>query len=121
MRNILNQIREDMAVYDRQGNRIGTVDAIQFGDENPQDPGINTVTAQDPTMRDNSLIDDFARALDTGNDLPDVLRARLLRYGFFKIDTGMLSSDRYVSADQIAGVDGDRIMLNVAEDDLIKA
>ena len=120
MRNMLNQIHEDMPVYDRRGNKIGTVDEIQFGDENPEEPGVETATAKRPSNGDGGLIEDLARAFSAGDMLPAELRSRLIRYGFFKIDTGLLSPDRYVSADQIASVDGERVTLNVSEDDLIK-
>jgi len=117
---ILSQIHEGMEVYDREGQKVGTVEHVQFGDEDPTNPGVETRTAQNPELLNNSLVENLAEALAGTNDVPEVVRARLLRYGFIKVDTGLLSSDRYIMPDQIAHVAEDRVHLLVLHKDLLK-
>lgn len=119
MKNLLTDIREDMPVYDRENNKIGTVEEIRFGDEDLERPGAETSTAQKAKVVGNTLVDDIARAIRVDDRLPEEIRSRLQRYGYVKIDTGLLTSDRYVIADQIEKVSADRINLKVGQDDLI--
>ncbi|NDJ78741.1 MAG: hypothetical protein GYB65_21025 [Chloroflexi bacterium] len=120
MQNMMTRIREDMPVYDSTGTRIGVVKAVHFGDEDLERPGAETQTAQKPQVRGNTFVDKFAEALTLGNDVPEELRKRLERFGYFRVGTGLLVSDRYASADQIAKVDVDRVDLTATMDELIK-
>jgi hypothetical protein len=69
----------------------------------------------------NPLLDTLVRAF-TVEDIPaDVFRARLLRHGFFEVESGgLFGEDRYAQAEQIANVAGNHVHLNVAWDDLIR-
>lgn len=121
MKNMLSKVQEDMTVYDREGNKIGTVKAIQMGDEDLERPGAETSTAASAeTTTDNTLVEDFARAISSDHDFPEEMKKRYMRYGYVKVDAGLLRSDRYFAADQIANVSGDRIELNVSMSDLVK-
>ena len=53
------------------------------------------------------------------DEVPDVLRERLLRYGYIKIDTGLLKSDRFVESTQIAGIVEDHVNLHITRDELL--
>lgn len=118
-RDILAQIEEGMPVYDQHNEQIGTVDYIQFGDEDPSTPEVESATAHDPAWRDKNLVDNLAEAFTGADDLPETLRNRMLRMGYIKINTGLLRSDRYALPEQIAGLSGDGIKLNVLRDELI--
>lgn len=120
MKNTLSQIHENMPVYDREGNKIGTVKAVQLGDEDLARPGVETATAQTPDVPGNELVEDLARALDFEAPVPAEIRTRFERYGYIRIDTGLLSSDRYACADQVTKVTADRVDLDAVEDDLVK-
>lgn len=121
MKNMLIQIKEHMPVYDSAGKKIGAVKTVQFGDEDLERPGVETSTARTAEVIGNQLTEDLAKAFKTGNQIPVELRKRLERYGYVKVDTGVLASDRYASADQIANVTADRVDLNVTKDELIAA
>lgn len=121
MNSKLTQIRKGMPVFDREGKKIGSVKVIHFGDENPQEPGVNTETAQTPDVSGNEMIEIFARAISDEGRVPEEARERFQRYGFLKVNTGILIPDRYVSADQIAHVSANRVDLNATLRDLVAA
>jgi histidyl-tRNA synthetase len=64
-------------------------------------------------------VDFVAKALISEEKIPDEFRKRLQRYGYIKVDTGILTADRFASAAQIADVTDDRVDLNVTKDELI--
>ena len=120
---ILTQIYEGMTVYDRTDQKIGTVEHVYFGavDQEAETHGGGPTTAASPGEHESSLIEDFAKAVAAGDEMPEPLRQRLLRHGFMRIDsTGLFAADRYVMPDQIAEVSGDRVTLRVTRDELIK-
>ena len=103
--------------------KIGTVERVHFGavSQDADTHGGGPATAPSPGSRENSLIEDFAKAIAAGDEMPEPLRQRLLRHGFIRIDsTGLFAADRYVMPDQIANVSEDRVMLRVTRDELIK-
>lgn len=51
--------------------------------------------------------------------MPEERRQRLLNEGFLHIEGGLLQSDRYVLADQIAAVQEERVTLNIPGDSVI--
>jgi len=121
MKNMLTKVQKDMAVFDRDGNRIGTVKDIQFGDEDLERPGVETSTGQTPEVEGNQLIRDVVGAIKPDERILPELKARLKRYGYIKVNTGLLSADRYAGADQIASVGENRLDLNAALDELPRA
>lgn len=121
MMTLLQQIHKGMHVYDAERNEVGTVDYVQFGDEDPSQPGAETATVN-PGQRDTSdsfvenIIDVFRP-----DDLPEVLRARLVCHGFVRVDApGLFNADRYISPDQIQSVSEDKVMLKVRKAELIR-
>lgn len=102
-----------MAVYDRENEKIGTVRDIYLGSE----PG--AATADDSAVRPHSFVDDFVQAL-APPAIPEVVRERLLREGFIRIDTsGIFAGDRYAFASQIRTVSAETgVTLDATRDDL---
>lgn len=116
----LRGIREGMKVYDNQRNKIGEVEVVKFGDDDPSTPEPEAVDIN-PMDRDrhDTLLDNIAEAFRS-DDLPEEVREKLLRQGFVRIDAdGLFAADRYVTADQIASVTEDGVMLKVTKDELL--
>lgn len=112
-------IKEGMAVLDHDKNKIGTVKHVQFGDEDLGDPGAETATtAGQGSQRDDSLIENIAEALAPASGIPESVRKHMLRYGYIRIDTPPLQSDRYAAFDQIAGIEDDQVVLKVSDEAL---
>jgi hypothetical protein len=124
---LLNTIREGMKVRDSTGDRIGTVRRVQMGGNDPVDAQEQAREAG-PTDRDQDtygtgLIGNLAEAVVGYPDtMPSEVHQDLEIKGFIQIDSaGLFSPDRYATADQIAGVEGDDVVLNVAADALVRA
>lgn len=123
MNNLLSKIRNGMKVYDQSQAEIGTVEYVQFGDEDPLKPG-NRAATPGPTDNGNraewlveSVLDVFAP-----DDLPETLRQRLLLYGFVRVDApGLFDADRYILPNQIQSVDGQRVTLKVSKSELTQS
>ena len=120
---IMAQIHEGMTVYDRDGDKIGTVRKVYLGtvSEAQDDRGLGAATTDAPALEENSLLDGFFKALAAVNPVPEPVRQRLLRQGFIQINTsGILAADRYATPDQIEGVSDDSVSLRVPYDALMK-
>lgn len=121
--NIMSQIYEGMSVYDRDGDKIGTVRKVYLGtvSEAQDERGLGAATADTPEPEERSLVDDFFNVLAAVNPVPEPVRQRLLRQGFVRINTsGILTADRYVLPDQIEGVSDDSVSLRVPYEALMK-
>lgn len=119
---ILNEVHEDMRVCDSAGQEIGKVRQVFLGavsdKTNRQGGGLATASA--PEEGDETLIDFVAKAF-ADDPLPEVLRERLLRHGFIRIDTnGLFASDRFALPDQIESVSEDCVRLRLTKDELIE-
>src|SRR5436190_22708066 len=105
-RNVLLHIREGMDVYDVNDKKVGKVENLYMGEasEETLERGEGPATARDPNKTGDTLFEDLAEVFAPDN-LPEVLRARLLREGFIRVDgAGLFAADRYVTPDQIASV-----------------
>jgi hypothetical protein len=117
----LKFVEEGMKVFDSNRNAIGTVEYVQFGDDDPSTPQLESVSVSDPRDRRRSLIDNIADAFTAGDNIPDEIRERLLHQGFVRIDAdGIFEADRYVTPEQIDSVSNDGLMLNVTREQLVK-
>lgn len=106
------QVQEGMEVVDSAGQQVGKVTAVRMGD-----PGAATVDSERGDR--GGFLQDIANLFgsDDEPDLPAPLQARLMRIGFVKVDESVLTpTDRYISANQIAGVSDDTVRLNVTRD-----
>ncbi len=121
MNTLLEQIHNGMKVYDQAHDEVGTVDYVQFGDEDPLKPGGETVTTQSaPLAPEDTLLNGIAKVFGP-DEIPEVFRDRLLRFGFIRVDArGLFNADRYILSDQIGSISEDNVMLNVTKSELIK-
>ncbi len=118
--NILTQVHEDMIVFDSMGERIGTVNAVQFGDEDPHNATVEAVTDVRPKLREDAIIDQLASVFKANQGIADELRARLNRYGYIEVSRSLPGLGSYiVSADQIAAVQANQVKLQTKSDELI--
>ena len=122
----LTLIKEDMTVYDMNNNKIGEVDFVKFGDEDPNEIGTETATVAEheynpPYDSDPNLFWGFVVAFDGDNDdIPEEHRAYLLRYGYLRLDTGNLfESDYFVPLNQVERVTGENVYIRTTKDELI--
>lgn len=114
----IEMIQEGMTVVDSAGEKVGTVEGLKMGD-----PG--AVTEKGNELQDTGFLGDIARAFvgdEREPDVPAAFRAKLLRTGYIKIDSPgfLIETDRYVSAERIASVQGDTVHLRVPKDQLIE-
>src|SRR5689334_9143375 len=118
---VLTNVREGMAVYDFNRNHIGTVRSVYLGEASSQEieRGETPGTVPDPAAGTDTLANDIAKVFDT-DEVPDVIRKRLLMSGFIRLDAyGLFAADRYILPEQIARVD-EHVHLKVTRDSLIK-
>lgn len=124
----LVNIHEGMDVYDAENKKIGEVETVFFGDVSQDEArrGAGPATPSDPELlgEEEPLIDfAFGGTLSPSgeeNEL-EVIRDRLLREGFVKVDSsGLFGGDYYVTPDQVVSVSGDQVRLNVRKDELIE-
>lgn len=110
---VMNQVRTGMTVVDVNDDTVGKVESLRMGD--PQ--AVTTEGQGEPGGVD--PVDVFAAAVSGGSGIPRQRQEQLLRMGFLKIDnSGILSGDTYVSADQVDRVAGDTVHLRVGKDEL---
>jgi hypothetical protein len=118
----MTQVRAGMAVYDQEEKRVGTVTEIHMGDGT--DTGLGGVAAATPgeaPERPHTILEDLGAALGDRDSLPEAARDHLLRVGYIAIDAaGIFAGERFATADQVASVEDDRVVLNVASDVLIR-
>ena len=111
---LLSEIQEGMAVFDRDGNKAGTVIFAYPGDGDRLAKGDNS--------RESIPLE--VQTMVASEHLPVVMEERLLSYGFVKVRTGgVFSRTRFALPDQVAGVDPDnnKIHLSVAGNELLKS
>lgn len=114
-----NDIHVGMKVYDSRRKHIGKIDDFKFS-ENATDPGVEPADIDGTDKpRQESLLEEVAEAFG-GEQLPEALRAKLLREGYIRLDSGLLAADRYIVPSQIASAAGDEVTLNVEKDQLVK-
>ena len=120
MQTLPRDIRKGMKVLERAHNEIGRIEDFRFSEnEDFPDTEPADLDATD-RHRDESLLEDIADVF-APDDMPQVLRERLLREGYIRLDaTGLFAADRYILPEQIASVSGDQVLLNVDKGDLMK-
>jgi hypothetical protein len=114
---VLAGINEGAAVYDRDGQKIGTVKTVYLGsDEEACARGEAPATV--PGAASPSPLDLMAATLRPPASLPEVLRERLSQHGYIAIDV-RFGRDCYAMPEQIAEVTERGVALNVGRDALI--
>lgn len=118
-RGILASIHEGMEVYDQAGERLGTVELVHFG--SADEHGLGAETTGTRPLRSGSLVEELAAVILPDDQVPEAFSDRLMRSGFIRVDAdGLFAADRYITPDQIATVQGHRVMLGVERDALIR-
>jgi ATP-dependent Clp protease ATP-binding subunit ClpB len=104
---VMSQIREGMEAYDSAAKRIGRVASLHMGAEaDSRWPGTSPATPtgiEEPTEH-LAPATAFLVSGATDDELPEVLRKRLLQSGYIRIDRGLLGRDVYATRDQIAEI-----------------
>lgn len=106
-------VREGMTVEDAGGEELGQVKLVRMGDP-------EAATTQGNVRGPTDVVEALLETLTgTEPDLPEAQRARLLRYGYMQLDgQGLSDAERYVRADYIREVSGDRVTLTVRRSQL---
>lgn len=102
----IDDVRAGMHVVDADGEEVGTVEDVTFGDPGAVEPEVDealggTLSALSPTYV-------------AGADLPVEHRSRLLRTGYVVVNAkGLFHGRRYAAADEIGEVEGDTVHLTI--------
>ena len=110
---LLSEIREGMAVFDKQDNKVGNV-VLAYSGEGEYVAEANF--GMEPSSPD------VQEAVDSDR-LRDEVRERLLSEGFIKLSTGgLFPGTRFIMPAQVSDVDieNNRLSLSVEGSDLLK-
>lgn len=122
MNAIPDTVSEGMKVVDSSMSDIGKVETFRMTDEAPADSEVDAAGVS-PALEDdrNDMATLLADIFHPDDALPRELQEKALREGFIRLDAdGLFASDRYIFPEHIDRVEGDRIILNVRKDDLLK-
>lgn len=122
---VLTQVYEGMDVYDVEGEKVGTVEKVFVGGvagENDQQGSAPATTPVPLETRDETFVDDIAEAFDPQHEIPEVVRERLLRHGFIRVEgPEIFEQEQYITPEQIASVTDDEVRLRVSRSELYEA
>jgi hypothetical protein len=122
---LLAQIGKGMAVYGRNGEKIGKVDKVHMSRSLPEQNHRET----DAFAQDMSLSEEIATSFpqlvetlfDPQDEVEEVIQKRLYRHGFIRVDAkGLLAGDRYIMADDIEMVENGEVHLSLKRDEIFK-
>jgi hypothetical protein len=115
-------IFEGMKVYDREGEEIGTVEHIFFGNTTPQGTrNAESDRPDEPDMAREGLWDSIEEVIDPVDHLEEDLRASLGKSGFIRVSgLKIIGEKRYIPPDRIGEVSDGKIYLNVPVDELVR-
>jgi hypothetical protein len=114
MQNQIRLVRDHMPVQDALNIKVGSVDFVHYG----TDEFAVGASALEAMPLNEDLVSPMALELMPRGNLDDATRERMLRNGFVKIKTGLLSADRFALADWIERVENGVVRLNVRKDQL---
>lgn len=112
-------INEGMKVYDANGEELGEVVDVRYGDEDETQPGPETSTGSEAQTKNSNFVTELAQAFVGEDDVPEEVEAYLRRHGYIKIDKGIFQGPRYTTMNNIARVEGEDIHLEVTHDSLV--
>ncbi|MBD8067009.1 hypothetical protein IC608_16180 [Devosia sp. PTR5] len=119
---IPNSVHEGMKVLDARMHDIGTVETFRVTDEVPGHPdqdaaGVSPIFEEER----NTLAGILADVFSPDDELPREMQEKALREGFVRLDAdGLFAADRYIFPEHIDRVEGDKLILSVSKDDLLK-
>jgi hypothetical protein len=109
---VLSQVREGMRVVDVNGEELGKVESVQFGD--PEGVTVSPIVLQDRIGLRAAFFD------GPEPHVPEPFFSHLLRLGFAKIDgRGWIDTDYYVTPDMIQSVSGNTVKLKAPKERVI--
>ena len=109
---VLSQVREGMRVVDVNGEELGKVESVQFGD--PEAVTVSPIVLQDRI----GLRATYVKGPEP--HVPEPFLSHLLRLGFVKIDgRGWIDTDYYVTPDMIQSISGNTVSLKASRDQVI--
>lgn len=123
MHAIPETLREGMSVVDSAMHEIGTVETFRVTDEVPGQPDVDAAGVS-PVFEEEreTLAGILADVFRPDEQLPREMQEKALREGFVRLDAdGLFAADRYIFPEQIDRVEGDRLVLAVRKEDLLKA
>lgn len=111
----IRDVTTGMTVIDAGGENVGTVDEVRMSDA-----GAATGAGQAPDQP-GGPVEWIAEAFRGDSEMSQQAQERLARLGYVRVDaSGLFSGHRYVEADQIAAVAGDKVRLSVTADQLLR-
>lgn len=122
MNAIPNTIREGMKVVDSAMHDIGKVETFRVSDDVPGQPEQEAAGVSPVFQEERGNIADALADVFRGDDeLPQEMQEKALREGYVRLDAaGLFASDRYIFPEHIDRVEGDKLVLSVRKDDLLK-
>ncbi len=123
MHAIPNSIHEGMAVVDSAMHAIGKVETFRITDDVPGQPEVDAAGVSPVLEEDrNTLASILADVFHPDDELPREMQEKALREGFVRLDAdGIFAADRYIFPEHIDRIEGDKLVLSVSKDDLLKA
>ena len=123
MHAIPESLHEGMSVVDSAMHEIGTIETFRVTDEVPGQPEVDAAGVS-PVFEEEreTLAGILADVFRPDDQLPREMQEKALREGFVRLDAdGLFAADRYIFPEQIDRVEGDRLVLAVRKEDLLKA
>lgn len=125
---ILTMVEENMPVIDREGDEVGQVGWVQFGEvsstEDEMGTGPATASGMDEGRRlpgENTWVEALDRGLSGDEGVTESVEGRLMRHGYLKVKgTGLFSGDLFVLPEQISSVHDGQVHLNISRDEMIE-
>ena len=113
-------IKEGMTVYDEDGDKIGTVDFVQYSDEDYNKPGPETVSTTPDPSNEMNIFKSFAQALSGEEEMPEEVRKYYERYGYIRMKSSKIfDSNYYVGLNNVSAIMGDNVHLTTTKDELM--
>jgi len=111
---VMDNVEEGMTVKDSNGDRVGSVDFIRFGEGHEAISVPNDNTADDQETITDLIVDIFT----SESDMPEEVRAKLERHGFARVNGILPGSTHFFIPEQIERVEDETVYLNVTKDEL---
>ena len=123
MQSIPQHITEGMTVLDSSGHSIGKVESFRVSDEAPDGSHVDASGVSPVLEEDRDSVSAILADLFSPDDgLPREMQEKALREGYVLLDAdGLFAADRYIFPEHIDRVEGDKLVLSVHRDQLLKA
>jgi hypothetical protein len=112
---LMERLREGMTVVDVNGQEVGTIGLVRFGD-----PSGEPVPNEPPVLAGDVLLEGPVRSEP---DLPEPLRSKVLSLGYVRVDEKLrLRPDHhyYVLPQEILAIDGGTVRIATVKDELLR-